>query len=178
MRNKLKNRKDANGNRIYSDEEIEDIITMRNSEYELTLEDGSQITLKRHGYQKLEEGQSHHLNQDAAFGDIIPTNEAIAIRLEGNAFTDFNSSHQNAHRSLEEFWDQYRNGGEFNGIKPTVGEYNVALKNSMKAAGFSDSDSDLIVEIARHQQGLFGLTEVSNVPKVPGKICFKNNGGT
>lgn len=177
LRNKLTNKKDANGNRIYSDEQIEDIITMRNSEYELTLEDGSQIILKRHGYQKLEEGQSHHLNQNAAFEDVIPQNEAIAIKLEGNAFTDYGSSHQNSHKSLEEFWNRYRRGGEFEDLTPTVGEYNVALKESMKVAGFSENDSELIVEIARQQQELYGFTEVSEVPKIPGKINFKNNGG-
>lgn len=177
LRNKLTRRLDSDGNRIYTDEQIEDIIEMRNCEYELTLEDGDKIILKRHGYQKLEEGQSHHLNQDAAFRDTIPTIEAITIKLEGNAFTDYDSSHQNAHKSLEEFWDKYRVGGELEGIRPIIREYNEALKASMIAAGFSQNDSDLIVQIAKRQQEVYRLSEINIVPRIPNKIYFSDSGG-
>jgi len=51
-------------------------------------------------------GQSHHLNQDAAFRDSIPTNEAAAVKLEGNAFKDVDSPHFKAHQSLEKFWNR------------------------------------------------------------------------
>ncbi|AHE72928.1 hypothetical protein M942_11850 [Enterobacter ludwigii] len=51
----------------------------------------------------LRPGQSHHLNQDAAFRDIIPTNSGAAIKLEGNAFTQPGIPHYEAHKSLEQF---------------------------------------------------------------------------
>ncbi|HBJ2621903.1 TPA: hypothetical protein LA827_001633 [Clostridium botulinum] len=73
--------------------------------------------------------------------------------------------------------DEYRKHGKFNGLNTKIEKYNVALKNSMKSAGFSEGDSDLIIEIARHQQGVYGLSEASEVPRVPGKIYFKDNGG-
>ncbi|WP_252248255.1 phage late control D family protein [Clostridium sp. ZBS20] len=61
-------------------------------------------------------------------------------------------------------------GGEMEGIKPTVGEYNSALKDSMVNSGFSVSDADLITEIAANQQRVYGLTEVDEVPRIPGRI--------
>ncbi|NHB59580.1 hypothetical protein G9F32_16420 [Acinetobacter sp. 194] len=33
-------------------------------------------------------GQSHHLNQDSAFRDVIPREDGAAIKLAGNAFCD------------------------------------------------------------------------------------------
>lgn len=47
-------------------------------------------------------GQAHHLNQDAAFRDVIPKNDGGAVKLEGNIRTQINSPHYNAHKSLEE----------------------------------------------------------------------------
>ncbi|WP_232788342.1 hypothetical protein, partial [Shewanella chilikensis] len=40
-------------------------------------------------------GQSHHLNQDAVFRDVIPTNSGAAIKLEGNAFVHLTIKHIN-----------------------------------------------------------------------------------
>lgn len=83
---------------------------------------------------------------------------------------DPESSHYKAHESMEMFWDKYRDGGEFEGVKPTVEEYNSALKDSMVNAGFSEGDADLITEIAANQQRAYGLTEVDEVPRIPGRI--------
>ncbi|MBV7275921.1 hypothetical protein I6U48_23795 [Clostridium sp. PL3] len=171
LRRKLENRIDAQGNKMYTEEEIKAIMDIRNSEYELTLENSEKIIIKRHGYQKNDAtGQSHHLNQDAAYREIIPTEEGLAIDADGNVFMEPESSHYKAHETMEEFWDDYRVGGEMDGIKPTVGEYNSALKDSMVNAGFSEADADLITEIAASQQRAYGLTEAAEVPRIPGRI--------
>ena len=50
-----------------------------------------EILIQRHGTLKNNKdiiGQSHHLNQDAAFREVIPREEGMAIKLEGNIFTD------------------------------------------------------------------------------------------
>ncbi|WP_297429675.1 hypothetical protein [Clostridium sp.] len=146
-------------------------MNIRNSEYELTLENGDKITIKRHGYQKNDAvGQSHCLNQDAAYREIIPKEEGLAIDADGNVFMDSESSHYKAHESMEQFWDKYRQGGKLYRTKPTVGEYNSALKESMVNAGFSEGDADLITEIAANQQRAYGLTEADEVPRILGRI--------
>ncbi|MEJ8553223.1 hypothetical protein [Tepidibacter sp. Z1-5] len=171
LRRKLENRKDAQGNRIYSDEEVDAIMNIRNSEYNLTLEDGEKIPIKRHGYQKNDAvGQSHHLNQDAAYREVIPREEGLAIDADGNIFIEKESSHYKAHETMEGFWDEFRKGGEMEGSKPTVREYNYALKDSLVNAGFSENDADLITEISANQQRTYGLTEVDEVPRIPGRI--------
>ena len=48
-------------------------------------------------------GQAHHLSQNAAFKDVIPQNEGLAVELKGNAITDVGSPHYKAHKSLEGF---------------------------------------------------------------------------
>lgn len=80
-------------------------------------------------------GQSHHLNQDAAYRDVIPREKGAAIKLEGNAFTEPGTPHYEAHRSMEKFWDQYRRGGELNGQLPTNTQYTQALKRSLESSG-------------------------------------------
>jgi len=78
---------------------------------------------------------------------------------------------------MENFWDKYRKGGELYKTKPTVGEYNSALKDSMVNAGFSQSDADIIVEITANQQRAYGLMEANEVPRIPGKLNAIIRGG-
>ncbi|HLY89154.1 MAG TPA: LysM peptidoglycan-binding domain-containing protein, partial [Acetobacteraceae bacterium] len=52
--------------------------------------------------------QANHLNQDAAFRDLIPRNDGLAVGMRGNAFTEVGSAHYEFHSSLEEFWSPYR----------------------------------------------------------------------
>ena len=80
-------------------------------------------------------GQAHHLNQDAAFRDVIPTKEGMSVKLEGNAFTEPGTPHYEAHRSMEGFWNQFRRGGDRHGDIPTNLEYTRAVYDSMRAAG-------------------------------------------
>lgn len=91
-------------------------------------------------------GQSHHLNQDAAYRDRTPTNSGAAIKLGGNAFTDPGTPHYQAHKSLENFWNQYRRGGELQGQIPTNIRYTQALKHSLESAGLPSNQVNAAVK--------------------------------
>ncbi|WP_240351871.1 RHS repeat-associated core domain-containing protein, partial [Pectobacterium brasiliense] len=115
-------------------------------------------------------GQSHHLNQDAAYRDVIPREKGAAIKLEGNAFTEPGTPHYEAHSSMEKFWDQYRRGGELNGQFPTNTKYTQALKRSLEAAGLPSNQVNQAVKYSiqnRVQHGALGGMEV---PRIPGRI--------
>jgi len=83
--------------------------------------------------------QAHHLNQNAAYRNIIPRGEGISIKLHGNIFSPagVGTPHFRAHRVMERFWNQYRPGGALAGTMPTNWQYSRALRDSMKAAGLN-----------------------------------------
>ena len=114
--------------------------------------------------------QAHHVSQDAAFGKDIPKNEGMAVPLEGNVFTDPGSPHYNAHKTLEEFWDNYRKGGKYEGTYPTVGQYNKAAYDSLISAGFEKNEAADIIVSAYKQQRQKGYTNTSKIRKIPRKI--------
>ncbi len=118
-------------------------------------------------------GQSHHLNQDAAFRDVIPKSDGLCIELEGNAFKDVGSPHHLAHENLENFWNNFRSKGDLYGETPKISDYNVALYNSLRAAGLSDNQAKVAVQNAVKQQLQYGLTGDSFIPRIPGRINFK-----
>ncbi|ELQ5983771.1 RHS domain-containing protein [Cronobacter sakazakii] len=115
-------------------------------------------------------GQSHHLNQDAAFRDIIPTNSGAAIKLEGNAFTQPGTPHYEAHKSLEKFWDQFRRGGIFYRETPTNLQYTQALKHSLEAAGLSANKVKQAIKYSIQNRIQHGALGGMNVPRIPGRI--------
>lgn len=117
--------------------------------------------------------QAHHLNQNAAFNEVIPADEGVSVPLEGNILEDIGSPHYKAHQVMEEFWAPYRPGGEKERDKPTIGEYNIALGNSLTAAGLSEEQVKQAVEAARRQQQAYGLTEDKDVPNVPKSINLR-----
>ena len=137
------------------------------------VEGGSDILVEP--YRKLSKnkeipGQAHHLNQNAAFTGVIPHKEGLSIKLEGNVLTDIGSPHYKAHESLEQFWNQYRKGGELYGISPTMAEYNVALEKSLIDAGLTPNQAKDVVSKAIEQQISYGLTAEKFVPRIPGKM--------
>ncbi|MGF1723160.1 hypothetical protein L4D12_00375, partial [Photobacterium nomapromontoriensis] len=139
----------------------------------LELGDTISIRVEMHGTLKNDStisGQSHHLNQDAAFKSVIPTNDAVAVKLEGNAFSEIDSPHYNAHESLETFWNQYRRGGEFAGEKPTNKEYTRALYQSLIDSGMSEANAWRATKSAMKQRVEYGLKGNSPVPRIPGRI--------
>ncbi|CAM3682380.1 RHS repeat-associated core domain-containing protein [Yersinia entomophaga] len=115
-------------------------------------------------------GQSHHLNQDAAFRDVIPTNSGAAIKLEGNAFTQPGTPHYEAHKSLEQFWNQYRRGGALSGQRPTNLQYTQALKHSLESAGLSANQVNQAVRSSIQNRIQYGLLGGQKVPRIPGRI--------
>ena len=115
-------------------------------------------------------GQAHHLSQNAAFRNSIPSNEGMSIELQGNAFTETGTQHYKAHSSLEKFWNEYRDGGALKGDIPTVGKYNKALYDSLTEAGLSKPDAAFAVRSAYQQQRQYGLMNNSFVPHIPNKI--------
>jgi hypothetical protein len=118
-------------------------------------------------------GQSHHLNQDAAFRDVIPKNDGLCVELEGNAFRDVGSPHYSAHKNLESFWNNFRSKGDLYGDTPKISDYNSALYDSLRAAGLSDAQAKIAVQNAVKQQSQYGLVGDSFVPRIPGRINFK-----
>jgi hypothetical protein len=118
-------------------------------------------------------GQAHHLNQDAAFRDVIPKNDGLCVELEGNAFRDVGSAHYSAHENLESFWNNFRSKGDLYGDTPKISDYNSALYDSLRAAGLSDAQAKVAVQNAVKQQSQYGLVGDSFVPRIPGRINFK-----
>lgn len=111
-------------------------------------------------------GQAHHLNQTAAYRDVIPTRQGASIKLEGNILTDAGAPHTTAHQSLEGFWNQYR-GTE---LVPTNLEYTRALQQSLRAAGLPESQVQQAVRAAVNERVNAGLLGGQEVPRVPRPI--------
>ena len=114
--------------------------------------------------------QSHHLNQDAAFRDVIPHSQGATVLVTGNAFKDVGSSHYEAHKSMEGFWDQYRKGGAQFGKRPTNLQYTKALANSLRAANLSAQQVTTAVRAAVRNRVEYGLLGGNRVPRIPGRI--------
>ena len=114
--------------------------------------------------------QANHLNQNAAYRDVIPSNKGLANAMEGNAFTDPGTPHYDFHESLENFWDQYREGGALEGSTPTNADYTNALENALKAGGLSAEEAESLAAQAAQQQAEYGLSPSDLVPRVPGSI--------
>lgn len=90
--------------------------------------------------------QAHHLNQDAAFGSVIPRDDGFAIRMRGNAFTKPGTPHYDFHSSLENFWENYRVGGSLFGETPTNAAYGAAIRQAMVDSGYSVRQADALHE--------------------------------
>jgi len=139
-------------------------------------QDDELIKVQRHGTLKRNNevsGQSHHLNQNAAFKSVIPENDAVAVKLEGNAFRDIDTPHYNAHESLEAFWQPYRRGGALHPAVPTNKEYTKALYQSLLDSGMTESNARVATKAAMKQRVEYGLYGRDPVPRVPRRIGQK-----
>jgi RHS repeat-associated protein len=114
------------------------------------------------------EFQAHHINQNAAFRDVIPQQEGIAVAVRGNAFTDKGSPHNLVHERLKAFWKPYQPGGALRFQQPTNGQYHLATIAAFQAAGFDDQTAVNLAERGRLQRIRYGLTDNKSVPRVPG----------
>lgn len=118
--------------------------------------------------------QANHLNQNAAYKGIIPEEDGLSHALRGDAFKDRGTPHYEFHRSLEQFWDQFRRrrgveGPRFN-QKPTNAEFGQALQRSLEAAGLSPVEAAELAARARAQRLAYGLLDDMPVPNVPRPI--------
>ena len=136
---------------------------------------GSNNTVKVDEYGKLKNDkstpeQAHHLNQNAAYKDVIPPEKGISVKLEGNAFTQPETPHYMIHDLLEEFWNQFRRGGDRYGELPTNIEYSKAVLDSLKKIGYSKQEALEITRQSIKQRVEYGLSGGDLVPRIPGKI--------
>ncbi len=133
---------------------------------------GDEPALGPHGKLKNDPrlGQSHHLNQDAAYRDLIPRDSGAAIKLQGNAFTEPGTPHYEAHKSLENFWNRYRKGGELYREVPTNLQYTQALKHSLESTGMSPEQVKAAVKYSIQNRIEHGALGGQNVPRIPGRI--------
>jgi RHS repeat-associated protein len=115
-------------------------------------------------------GQTHHLNQNAAYDIVIPSKKGVSIKLEGNVFTDIGTPHYRFHANLERFWSQFRRWGSRYGEVPTNLEYTKAVFDSLVEIGFSHNDAVTIINSVIKQRVKYGLLGGDEIPRIPGKI--------
>ena len=143
------------------------------------LSNESNLVAKEYGTLKNEtkgtSDQSHHLNQNAAYGTShggpIPINNGLSIPLKGTIHSG--DAHENFHRSMEEFWNEFRAGGSKPGDTPTNVQYSAALRKALKDAGVADGDIMTLVRQASRQRHQYGLGGRALVPRVLGRIPYK-----
>lgn len=119
--------------------------------------------------------QINHLNQDAVYGrrgkGNIKYEDGLAIPLQGGTGDrDPPSEHYKFHRSLEDFWDEYRPGGDHEGELPTNAEYGEALEQALIDAGFTEEDAERMAASARRQRIEAGYLDDQEVPRIPGRF--------
>jgi RHS repeat-associated protein len=114
--------------------------------------------------------QANHLNQNAAFRDVIPREQGVANAMKGNAFTQPGTPHYEFHKSIEGFWDKFRQGGSKFGETPTNRQYGNAVEKALRAAGYSKSEAKTLAREAAANRATHGLKPSDPVPRIPGRI--------
>jgi hypothetical protein len=119
--------------------------------------------------------QRNHINQDGVFGGIVPHDEAFTVGMKGNILSEPGSPHYQFHRSLEDFWNQFRNGGDRQGQLPTIAEYHQAAEQALVVAGFTPGQASYLVKQAANDLTSRGVSLSAMVPKIPRAIWRTNN---
>jgi hypothetical protein len=114
--------------------------------------------------------QANHLNQNKVYEAIIPKNEGLSVPMRGDILTEPDTPHYNYHRSLEQFWDQYRAGGGLEAGMPTNAEYGEAVQRALIASGLSPAQAADLATQAAAQRVANGLGESELVPRIPRAI--------
>lgn len=96
-------------------------------------------------------GQANHTNQNAVYKQIVPTSRASCVKLEGDVFKEPGSQHYKFHSSLENWWDQYRDGGDKYPDLPTDYEYENAVEQAYIDSGVKPIDARYAVQRASEQ---------------------------
>jgi len=117
--------------------------------------------------------QANHLNQNAAYRSVIPSDQGTAMGLYGDAFRQPGTQHFSFHGSLESFWRPYRMGGGRFGSRPTNAQYSDALRGALRAAMLPEEDVALGVADAARQRAAFGLRPDDPVPNIPRRLPQK-----
>jgi hypothetical protein len=111
--------------------------------------------------------QAHHLNQNAVYGTYIPRTEGFSMGMKGNVLMEPGTPHYIYHRSMEQFWDQYRRGGSLESKTPTNAEYGEASRRALIASGLSPEQASDLEAQAAAQRAAKGLSEGDRVPNIP-----------
>ena len=114
--------------------------------------------------------QANHLNQNRVYDRFIPKKEGFSVSMRGDIIAEPGTPHYKYHRSLEQFWDQYRVGERLESKLPTNAEYGEAVKRALIAAGLSPALASDFAEQAAAQRVASGLSESAAVPRIPGAI--------
>lgn len=117
----------------------------------------------------------NHLNQDKVFGTAnkqggrIPRGRGVSVPMTGSTNPrDRDSEHYKFHRSLENFWDLYRENGPYAEDLPTNAEYIKAVERALLDAGFSKADAKRMAKAAQEQLREFDYEDDADVPRIPG----------
>jgi hypothetical protein len=114
--------------------------------------------------------QAHHLNQNRVYGGIIARNEGISVPMRGNILTEPGTPHHIFHRSVEQFWDQYRKDGSLLYSMPTNAEFGDAMRRAFIVSGVSAARASELAAQGAAQRVAAGLTESAKVPLIPDPI--------
>jgi hypothetical protein len=114
--------------------------------------------------------QANHLNQSTVYEGFIPKDEGLSVPMRGNIITEPGTPHHIYHRSLEQFWDQYRRGGSLESARPTNAEYGEAVRRALIASGFSRRQASDLAAQAAAQRVAAKLSESAPVPLIPKAI--------
>jgi hypothetical protein len=90
--------------------------------------------------------------------------------MPGNIITEPGTPHYLYHRSLEQFLDQYREGGNLEFGAPTNAEYGEAGRRALIEAGLSPAQASDLAAQAADQRAAYGLSESAKVPRIPRAI--------
>jgi hypothetical protein len=110
--------------------------------------------------------QRHHINESAAFGDVIPRDDGLIVPLEGNAI---GTAHYKFHEAMRAFWRPYQKGGERYGSFPTNGQVGEAQTGAFLHAGYTPAEAKYLAAAARGERLIYGLKDSAPVPNIPKK---------
>ncbi len=117
--------------------------------------------------------QAHHLNQNAAYESVIPRPDGFSVGMKGDALRDPGSPHYGFHEVLEDFWDRHRPGGDLFPQMPTNAQYDDAMRQALRGAGFTRGEATDLARQAAAQRAAYGLAPSDAVPRVPSRLPQK-----
>jgi hypothetical protein len=102
--------------------------------------------------------------QRSPWRQALAEKEGLSVAMRGNILTEPGTPHHSYHRSLEQFWDQYRPGGSLESERPTNGDYGEAVGRALIASGLSPAQASDLVGQAAAQRAAYGPSDSAAVP--------------